>query len=137
MKIAWILLLSLVLVFLLEDCEAWRVRIRGRRFIRKVVPRIRGRRLIRKIGHIIKGTIKTITKVAIMTNPALFVAKQVFDRYKAKKMQAALAGEETCVADDICGGSCVNQKCMWYCDNICNVFPSEKEVRCCKAQPYF
>ncbi|CAC5414327.1 unnamed protein product [Mytilus coruscus] len=126
MKVAWILLLSLVLVFLLEDCEAWRVRIRGRRFFRKVLPRIRGRRLIRKIGHIIKGTVKTITRATLLTNPFLFVAKQVYDRYKAKKMQAALSGQQTCVADDVCGGSCINNECMWYCDNICNVMAGDK-----------
>ncbi|XP_063406471.1 uncharacterized protein LOC134690434 [Mytilus trossulus] len=131
MKVAWILLLSLFLVFLLEDCEAWRrrrfrIRIRVRRFTRKVLPRIRGRRLIRKIGHIIKGTIKTITRVAVLNNPWLFFAKQVYDRYKAKKMQGKLSGQQTCVADDVCGGSCIKSECMWYCDNVCNIMADDK-----------
>lgn len=125
MKVAWILLLSLVLVFLLEDCDAWRSRFRGRRFFRKALPRIRGRRLLRKIGHAVKKTFKTIAKVTVLTNPYLFVAKQVYDRYKAKKLQAALRGQ-TCIADIVCGGSWVNNKVTWYCDNICKVWANDK-----------
>ncbi|CAC5414324.1 unnamed protein product [Mytilus coruscus] len=77
MKVACILLLTLVLVFLIEDSEAWR-------------------------------------------------PKEVYDRYKSKKMQATLSGQHTCVADDVCGISCIKNECMWYCDNICNIMTGDK-----------
>lgn len=144
MKVAWILLLSLVLVFLLEDCDAWRrrIRIRARRFTRKVLPRIRGRRLLRKIGHVVKKTFKTIAKVAVLTSPSLFVSKQVYDRFKAKRLTAALRGQ-TCIADIVCGGSWLNDRCTWFCDNICKVFandtlnwPGELVTLPCKFSEY-
>ncbi|XP_071143090.1 EF-hand calcium-binding domain-containing protein 1-like [Mytilus edulis] len=117
MKVTCILLLSLVLVCLFEDCEAWRrrrfrIRIRGRKFFRKVV-----------VPYLVKTYGK---RDALLSNPNLFVAKEVYDRYKAKKMQAELSGHHTCVADDVCGMSCIKNECTWYCDNICNIMADDK-----------
>ncbi|CAC5385893.1 unnamed protein product [Mytilus coruscus] len=120
MKVTCILLLSLVLVCLFEDCEAWRrrrfrIRIRGRRLLRKVIP------------YLLRANLNG-KRDALLSNPNLFVAKEVYDRYKAKKMQAALSGQQTCVADDVCGISCIKNECTWYCDNICNIMADHKFI---------
>ena len=135
MKVAWILLLSLFLVFVLDESDAWgrfKIRIRTRRFIRRITPRFRVRRLFRKIGRVIKSSAKTLSKTVVLTSPNLFIAKSVIDLYKKYKERKALAAqaeteEPTCTRFDICGGLCVDDnKCVWHCDDICNVMVDDK-----------
>ncbi|XP_071143092.1 uncharacterized protein [Mytilus edulis] len=151
MKVAWTLLLSLVLVFLLEDCDAWgfrtprfrialpRVRISLPRVrmalprvrlalprVRLALPTVRGSNIFRNFKNLVTDTIQTIRKVVITTHPHLFIAKQIFDRLKAKKMIAVLTGKP-CVADVVCGGACANGKCFWHCDNLCKILPSDQQ----------
>ncbi|CAG2230753.1 unnamed protein product [Mytilus edulis] len=61
---------------------------------------------------------------------------------EAKKVEAALRGQ-TCIADIICGGSWLNDRCTWFCDNICKVFandtlnwPGELVTLPCKFSEY-
>ena len=135
MKVAWILLLSLFLVFVLDESDAWgrfKIRIRTRRFIRRITPRFRVRRLFRKIGRVIKSSAKTLSKTVVLTSPNLFIVKSVIDLYKKYKERKALAAqreteEPTCTRFDICGGLCVDDnKCVWHCDDICNVMVDDK-----------
>lgn len=134
MKVAWILLFSLFLVFVLDESNAWRrfrIRIRTRRVFRRIIPRVRGRRLLRKIGRVIKSGFKKFSKIVVLANPNLFIAKKVIDHYKKYKEMKAKAAqgtaeEPTCTKFDICGGSCVNNKCAWHCDDICNVMVDDK-----------
>ena len=108
-KVAWILLLSLFLVFVLDESEAWdrfRIRIRTRRFIRRITPRFRVRRLFRKIGRVIKSSVKTLSKTVVLTSPDLVIAKSGIDLYKKYKERKALAAqgeaeEPTCTRFDI------------------------------------
>ena len=135
MKIAWILLISLFVVCMLDESNAWRrrrfrVRIRVRRIVRNVVRAVRVRRLIRNIGSIVKNTIKKITKLAF--KPQKYIAKKLYKvylKYKALKNKGRDDGsvkKETCKANDVCGGSCVNDKCTWHCANLCDVMVDDK-----------
>ena len=137
MKIAWILFISLFVVFMLDESNAgWlrRIRIRlfrrRRRIVGNVVRAVRVRRLIRNIGSKAKNTIKKITKLAV--TPHKYIAKKLYKvylKYKALKNKGGddVSNEkETCKADDVCGGSCVNDKCTWHCANLCDVMVDDK-----------
>jgi hypothetical protein len=86
--------------------------------------------LIRKIGSIVKNTIKKITKLAF--KPQKYIAKKLYKvylKYKALKNKGGddrSVKEETCKANDVCGGSCVNDKCTWHCANLCDVMVDDK-----------
>ena len=132
MKIAWILLVSLFVVCMLDESNAgWGIRLPPvRRIARNIGRAERVRRLIGNIGSIAKKTIKKITKLAV--TPHKYIAKKLYKvylKYKALKNKGGDDGsneEVTCKADDVCGGSCVNDKCTWHCANLCDVMVDDK-----------
>ena len=136
MKVAWILLISLFIVFMLDDSDAWRrfrFRVRVRRIFRKVTPRIRfrTRRFFRKIGSIIKSGVKKVAKVVVKATPGLFVAKKLLDKYKqykTRKFMKTHAAAEVCQRADLCGGSFKNGRYRWHCANICDVMKDDQVI---------
>ena len=88
---AWILLITLFIVFILDDSGAWRIR-KVRLRVRRIGNKIR--QLARRFGKTVKKTIKTITKAAIIMNPKLFVAKTLLDVYKKYTMRKEMGGED-------------------------------------------
>lgn len=86
----------------MEDSDAWR-----RRRLRKFRIRIRARRFIRKVGK----KIKTAVKNKIITRMAKKYGKFIPTLVSLGKRGAC---------NQICGGKCFSGKCTWYCANTCD-----------------
>ncbi|KAK3086305.1 hypothetical protein FSP39_016591 [Pinctada imbricata] len=155
MKIAWILLLSLLLVYLLDPADCWRrrrrfrVRVRVRRVIprvrvRRVLPRIRVRRIARNVQRAVRRV--SIRRVLpVLTGSMLRVRLRNILRRRSSNRNpiqsnpspttpSVQLGTTVTPCPEICAGNCPRQcetwncPCQWVCATTCDWFTEEEFI---------